>query len=214
MFLSNLLYKLYGIKKNRLRTFIKKVIYRLEGGEFYSTTLRKIYKEYHNVEVGLYSHGGCFVPGAIDRFTKIGRYCSLATTVRVMNRNHPLEFKSTHAFFFNKRLKYCMKDPVEYIPLNVGNDVWIGHNAIIMPNVKEIGDGAVIAAGAVVNKNVPQYAVVVGNPARVVRYRFSKEKIEELLASSWWEKSIEEIKSRIDEYTKPYEDLQSGENGE
>ena len=89
--------------------------------------------------------------------------------------------QSTHAFFFNPYFKYCTEDNLESIPLTVGNDVWIGHNAIIMPNVKSIGDGAVIAAGSVVNKDIPAYAVVVGNPARIVRYRFSKEKIEELL---------------------------------
>ena len=85
-----------------------------------------------------------------------------------------------------------------------GNDVWIGHNAIIMPNVKNIADGAVIAAGAVVNKDIPPYAVAVGNPSRIVRFRFSKEIIEELIASRWWEKSIEEIKPVIGEFTKNY----------
>ena len=111
-----------------------------------------------------------------------------------MNRNHPLEFKSMHGFFFNPHLGYCEKDVVEYISLNVGHDAWIGHNAIILPNVKEIGIGAVVAAGAVVNKDVPPYAVVVGNPARTVRFRFSPEIISNLLESKWWEKSIEEIK--------------------
>lgn len=64
-----------------------------------------------------------------------------------------------------------------------GNDVWIGHNAIIMPQAKNIADGAVIVAGAVVNKDIPSYVVAVGNPARVVRFRLSKEIIEELIAS-------------------------------
>ena len=115
----------------------------------------------------------------MDRHTTVGRYCSIATTVRVMNRNHPMNYKSMHAFFFNPKLKYCKDDNVEYIPLQIGNDVWIGHNAILMPHVKNIGDGAVIGAGTVVNKDIPPYAVVVGNPSRIVRYRFSKEKNDE-----------------------------------
>jgi hypothetical protein len=153
----------------------------------------------------MYTHGGCFVPGQVHPFTTIGRYCSIAGTVRIINRNHPLDFKSTHAMFCISRFKFCDKDLVGYTPLNIGNDVWIGHNAIITPNVRKIGDGAVIAAGAVVNKDAPPYAVIVGNPARIVRYRFPQEIIDELLASKWWEKDIEELKSNIKEFQQPYE---------
>jgi virginiamycin A acetyltransferase len=202
MIISNILHKLYSIENKTLRNIILKIVYRLEGGEYYPQTLRRIFKDYHGVEIGLYSHGGCFVPGLFDRFTSIGRYCSMAKSLRAMNRNHPLEYKSMHGFFFNPALKYCSEDKINFIPLKIGNDVWIGHNAIIMPNVKNIADGAVIAAGAVVNKDIPPYAVVVGNPSRVVRFRFSKEIIEELIASRWWEKSIEEIKPGIGEFTK------------
>jgi acetyltransferase-like isoleucine patch superfamily enzyme len=200
-----MLYQAYSFRNNRLRKFLQKIIKRKEGGEYYSLTLRRIFKDYHYVEIGLYSHGGCFISSQMDKYTKIGRYCSIASTVRIMNRNHPMNYQSMHGFFFNPALKFCLKDKIDYIPLAIGNDVWIGHNAIIMPNVKEIGDGAVVAAGAVVNKNVPAYAVVVGNPARVVRYRFSKKVIDELLASKWWEKSIEEIKPIIHEFIKPHE---------
>jgi len=201
--LSSLLYKMYG-GRGIVRKLATRLICCLEGGEYYSQTLRRIFKDYHGVEIGLYSHGGCFVPGQFDRFTSIGRYCSMAKSLRAMNRNHPLEYKSMHGFFFNPALKYCSEDKINYIPLKIGNDVWIGHNAIIMPNVKNISDGAVIAAGAVVNKDIPPYAVVVGNPSRVVRFRFSKEIIEELIASRWWEKSIEEIKPVIGEFTNNY----------
>ena len=201
--LSSLLYKMYG-GRGIVRKLTTRLICHLEGGEYYSQTLRRIFKDYHGVEIGLYSHGGCFVPGQFDRFTSIGRYCSMAKSLRAMNRNHPLEYKSMHGFFFNPALKYCSEDKINFIPLKIGNDVWIGHNAIIMPNVKNIADGAVIAAGAVINKDIPPYAVVVGNPARVVRFRFSKEIIEELIASRWWEKSIEEIKPVIGEFTKNY----------
>jgi hypothetical protein len=116
-----------------------------------------------------------------------------------------MHFKSTHAFFFNPALKKCDKYLIDSNPLRIGNDVWIGEYAVILANVSEIGDGAVIGAGAIVNKNVPPYAVIVGNPARIVRFRFSKEIINELLASKWWEKDIEELEPYIKEFQQPYE---------
>jgi len=202
--LKKLLYNLYALNNNRVRSVVLNLVRRLEGSDLYSNTLRRIFHDYHKVTIGLYTHGGCFIPYQIDKFTTIGKYCSIAVCMRSMNRNHPMDFKSMHAFFFNPALKYCDEDRIEYVPLEIGNDVWIGHNAIIMPHVKTIGDGAVVGAGAVVHNNVPPYGVVVGNPARVVRYRFPKETIEKLLESRWWEKSIEEIKPFIAEFQRPY----------
>jgi virginiamycin A acetyltransferase len=200
--LNNMLFHLYKYCESRasLRWLIFKYIYFIDGGEIRSILLRRIFSEYYGVDIGLYTHGGCFVPGFMDRFTTIGRYCSIARGARVINRNHPMEFKSTSALFFNPVFKIAATDPIEDIPLAIGHDVWLGHNSIIMPNVKEIGTGAVIAAGAVVNKDVPPYAVVVGNPARVVRYRFEKHIIDDLLKSKWWEKSIEELKPHLQEF--------------
>jgi len=203
--MSKLLFKLYGIKSAKIKSLIIKITSKIEGGEFYSKTLRKIFKEYWGVDIGMYTHGGCFNIWQFDRQTSIGRYCSIARTAYAINRNHPMEYKSTHAFFFNPILKYSKKDTVEDIPLVIGNDVWLGHNSIIMPHVRNIGDGAVVAAGAVVNKDIPPYAIVVGNPSRVVRYRFSKETIEKLLKEKWWEKSMDEIKINFKEYSGPYE---------
>jgi acetyltransferase-like isoleucine patch superfamily enzyme len=180
---------------------------KLEGGEFYSKTLRKIFEDYHNVKIGMYTHGGCFVPGHVDPFTTIGRYCAIARFIRIFNRNHPLAFKSIHGFFFNSKLKFCEEDLVDYLPISIGNDVWVAHNAVILPSVKIIGDGAVVGSGAVVSKDVPPYAIVAGCPARIVRYRFPKEVIRELLTSRWWEKSIDEIKPYFHEFQQPYEKL-------
>ena len=202
---SKICYKIYRLNNNRIRSLILKILNRIEGGTFYSSTLREIFRNYHKVDIGMYSHGACFVPGQIDQHTIVGNYCSMAPTARVMNRNHPMEFISMHGFFFNTVFGFCQEDHIEYIPLNIGHDVWLGHNSIIMPYVQNIGTGAVIGAGAVVNKDVPPYAVVVGNPARIVRYRFSQEKIDELLKSKWWEKSIEEIRPNIDIYNSPSE---------
>ena len=204
--LASLLYHLYKIPSLRLRQLILYLVPKLEGGEFYSKTLRRIYRDYLGVEIGLYTHGGCFVRQAVDRHATIGRYCSIASGVRILNINHPLDFKSTHAFFFNPKLGYCAEELVGHIPIAIGNDVWMGHNSIVMPNVKRIGDGAVIAAGAVVNKDIPPFAVVVGNPARVVRFRFPPEIIARLLEERWWDKPIEELD--LNEYTRSYQQNQ------
>lgn len=204
--ICTILYKLYAVKSRYIKLSIIYVIKKIEGGEVYSKTLRKIFKEYHNVDIGMYTFGGCFNPGQIDKHTTIGRYSSIARTAWVMNRNHPIDHKSSCALFFNPVFGFTKKDYIEYTPLTIGNDVWIGHNACILPHVRNIGDGAIVAAGAIVNKDVPPYAIVVGNPARVVRYRFSKKVIDELLSSKWWEKTIEEIMPNIQEYQRTYEE--------
>jgi len=211
--ISNVLYKLYGLKLPlfdfTFKQTIKKIITKIEGGELYSRTLRRIMKEYYGVEIGMYTHHGCFEPGAVEPCTRIGRYCSIARNVRIINVNHPSEFKSTSGIFWQPKMGLCKKD-IEWIPKTIEHDVWIGYGAIILPRVTHIATGAVVAAGAVVSMNVPPYAVVVGNPARIVRYRFSKETIEKLLASKWWEKDIEELKPHIKEFQQPYEQMYHG----
>ncbi len=203
--LGPLLFRFYGlIRWRRFRCLLRKIVLKLEGGDLYSVTIRKIFAEFHHIQVGMYTHGSCFEKGNLDCYTTVGRYCSIAADVHVFNRNHPMNFKSTHAFFFNPILKYTKKDLVQYTPLEIGNDVWIGYGVIILPNVTKIGDGAVIGAGSVVNKNVPPFAVLVGHPAQVVRYRFSKETIERLLKEKWWGKDIREIQPHIEEYQRPY----------
>ena len=85
----------------------------------------------------------------------------------------------------------------------IGNDVWLGHHAIILPGASKIGDGAVIGAGAVVNRDVPPYAVIVGNPGRVVKFRFPEETRKELQESRWWEQSFERILPHFDDFQEP-----------
>jgi len=210
--LKKILFILYRINIQRIRNFIINRIGKMEGGEPHSKTLREIFKVYHNVIIGEYTMGGCFNPNLVGPYTTIGRYCSLARTAFIRNRNHPINFKSTHPFFFNPGLGYCKTDNVGYKPLVIENDVWIGHNAIIMPHVASIGNGAIIGAGAVVNKDIPPYAIVVGNPARIARYRFSPEAIEKLLNEKWWEKDMDEISKDIDAYCIPYEKKDEQDN--
>ena len=81
-------------------------------------------------------------------------------------------------------------------PVIIGNDVWIGRNAIIMDGV-EIGSGAVVASGAIVTKDVPPYAIVGGVPAKVIRYRFDEQTIERLIESRWWDYPDEFIENEL-----------------
>lgn len=197
------LVKLYGDSRGSVKQLIVKLIRNREGGEMYSPTLREIFRVHHGVTIGMYTHGGCFRPFSFGFDTTIGRYSSIAATAFAATDNHPMHYKSMHGFFFNPVLGITDKKWT-FEPLAIGNDVWLGHNSVIMPGVHTIGDGAVVAAGAVVNKNVPPYAVVVGNPARIVRYRFDADTIAQLLQERWWEKDIEDLKDSLDDFTRPY----------
>jgi acetyltransferase-like isoleucine patch superfamily enzyme len=120
----------------------------------------------------------------------IGKFCSIGPEVRIGLGIHPLHLKSTYPGFYTNSEYYRVEKQYdftgeEYKQVEIGHDVWIGARATILDGVK-IGDGAVIAAGAVVTKDVPSYAIVGGVPAKVIKYRFDESKIKELLAEQWW----------------------------
>jgi acetyltransferase-like isoleucine patch superfamily enzyme len=144
---------------------------------------------------------GGFPPG-----TKVGRYCSIDPNVKAFGASHPRNTRSSHAFFYNPKLGYAKHDLLDRTCPTIGNDVFIGHNAVITNRVASIGDGAYIAAGSIVTKDVPPYALVGGNPARIIRYRFSKETVTELLRERWWEASIDELMSDLRRFQDPLED--------
>ncbi|HHX8321037.1 CatB-related O-acetyltransferase [Vibrio alginolyticus] len=125
---------------------------------------------------------------------KIGSFCSIARGVQIQEFNHRYDLLSTCPL--QKRLGLRMRNEVKYIDskgeIVIGNDVWIGVNAIILSGVK-IGHGSIVAAGSVVTKDVPDYSIVGGNPAKVIKYRFEKHEIKSLLEERWWEKSVEDI---------------------
>lgn len=115
--------------------------------------------------------------------TIIGSYCSIAPFVNIGPGEHPLNEISTSGAMLNAcKVRYSLIDNETII----GNDVWIGTNAVILRGVK-VGNGAVIAAGAVVKKDVPDYAIVGGVPARIIRYRKSEDEIKQLLKMNWWD---------------------------
>lgn len=205
--LSSMLVFLYRYK--RLRKISWRCAGFLEKGEFYSATMRKILAYYFGVEVGAYSYGTGMLPGQFPPGVKIGRYVSIAADVKVYLRNHPYKRLSTHPFFYNAVLGYVEKDTITDHSLTIGHDVWIGYGAIITPGCHHINNGAVIAAGAVVTKDVPAYAIVAGNPAKIIKYRFDEKTIAEVETSKWWVKSITELVNYRDDFLVDLENLPS-----
>jgi acetyltransferase-like isoleucine patch superfamily enzyme len=114
-----------------------------------------------------------------------------------------MELISMHPFFYSPDFGYVQEELVRRSELVIGNDVWVGQNTILLPSVKRIGDGAVIGAGSVVTRDVPDFAIVVGNPAKVIRYRFSKETQLKIKASKWWDKDIRDLD--LDKFAVPVE---------
>ena len=138
-------------------------------------------------------------PGSYVEDAEIGKFCSIArgVTIGVSNHNHSLV--SSHTFLFNKAFRIVKDPPIETIKSRpvIGNDVWVGMGSYILRGVT-IGDGAVVGANSVVTKDVAPYSIVVGSPARHVKYRFSESVINDLLEIKWWEWSRERIRSDVD----------------
>jgi len=139
---------------------------------------------------------------------EIGKYCSIGPRVQIGLAPHPSrKFVSTYPAFYTNRNTGCPlvlrenKIFDDTTPKTVlANDIWIGADAII-PGGIHIGTGAIVAAGAVVVTDVPAYAIVGGNPAKVIRYRFSDEQIKLLLASEWWDWSVEKVSQHVNEFS-------------
>lgn len=128
----------------------------------------------------------------------IGKFCSIGPDVRILLAGeHGTEAVSTYPFnyMFNAG-RFLAREVGSKGDVNIGNDVWIGEGALVLSGVR-IGDGAVVAARAVVTKNVPAYAVVGGVPARVIRMRFSPEIVAALLRISWWDWPVERIDAEL-----------------
>jgi len=204
---GELLFRLYGLTKSAIiRRWIRRNILRLEGGGHFSRTIRRIFSVYHQVDIGMYTSGPCYYyPHHFPASTKIGRYSGVyEQTVRVFTVNHPLDRISTHAIFYNPKLGYAKKEAdIQRRGLIIGNDVFVGHNVTILPGVNKIGDGALIGAGSVVTRDVPDFAIAAGNPAKVIRYRFSKETQLKIKASKWWDKDIRDLD--LDKFARPVE---------
>ncbi len=177
----------------RLRPSVLKACARLEGGAIHSATWRQILKDHHSICVGRYSYGAILQPGVLPPGTVVGAYCSVGGQLIVRRRDHPVDRPFLHPFFYNSALGLLTRDTIPTDlenPLVIGNDVWIGDRVTILSGCKTVGNGAVIAAGAVVTRDVPPYAIVGGVPAKVIRKRFDAAQIARIEASLWWERDI------------------------
>jgi acetyltransferase-like isoleucine patch superfamily enzyme len=149
----------------------------------------------HNVTMDNYSYIGMHTQ---IRNATIGKFCSIADNVKIGLGFHPVDRVSTHPAFYsnNKGLKFFAKELSfdEYKPTIVGNDVWIGSHTIIFGGIT-IGDGAVVAGGSIITKDVEPYSIVGGNPAKLIRYRFDQEVIKQLMEFKWWDKDVRWIEN-------------------
>lgn len=189
-----------------LRPILMGLAAKLEGGRFFSKTMRDIFKRYYGVEIGMYSYGGCFIPGSLPRGTTVGNYSSTSSRMLVYRRNHPTDRLSQHPFFYNSITGLLEADSIEQIadnPLHIGHDSWIGHQVVILPGCRVIGDGSIVGAGSIVTHDVEPFTIVGGNPARAIRRRFSDEIEQMVLHSQWWLKPLPELADSLDLFIKP-----------
>jgi len=144
--------------------------------------------------------------------TKIGRFCSIGPNIKTVIGRHPTKkMVSTHPAFFSTLKQagftYSKKNHFEEFEfaqnteksIIIGNDVWVGSNVLILEGLK-IGDGSIIAAGAVVTKNIEPYSIVGGVPAKFIKYRFNEKYRDFLLNFKWWNKDISWIENNADKF--------------
>lgn len=151
-------------------------------------------------------------------YTEIGKFCSIAAMVRINPGNHPMHRASQSHFTY--RASAYFEDEADELdffhwrrsfPVSIGHDVWIGHGSIILAG-RKVGNGAIIAAGAVVTKDVAPYTIVGGTPAKFIRQRFPDHVISDLEYLKWWNWEHEKLKFALadfrnldaEEFTKKY----------
>tara|TARA_B100000989_G_C19448752_1_gene430738 strand:- start:18 stop:683 length:666 start_codon:yes stop_codon:yes gene_type:complete len=144
----------------------------------------------------------------IENCQSIGSYCSISFDVKIGLKNHNLHTISTSPFFYKKSKGWVENDILlNRNPVIIENDVLISSNVLILEGVK-IGNGSVVAAGSVVNKDVPPYSIVGGIPAKVIKYRFDEKTINKLISSEWWTYDFEKIKELKKDFDNPNDFLE------
>ncbi len=157
------------------------------------------------VAFGDYSY---IVSDSSATYADIGKFCSIARDVRINPGNHPTWRAAQHHFSY-RAISYDLadNDDADFFEWRradrvvMGHDIWIGHGATVLAGVT-IGTGAVVGAGAVVSKDVPPFAVVVGVPARILRFRFEEPLREALLALAWWDWDDARLAAALEDFRR------------
>lgn len=184
--------RLKGPGSSFARRQLLRLLTRLEGGPMRSATLRRIMRAEHGIHAGAHAYG-CFDPVRFPSGTHVGRYASIGPGVWAFRRNHPHDRLSMHPYFYHPTLGADVGADVETAPLSIGAGSWLGAQVIILPGCRRIGRGAVVAAGAVLTRDVPDYAIVGGNPARLIKHRFGEEDRAAADATRWWKKTPADV---------------------
>ena len=153
--------------------------------------------------LGDYSYA---VEGTQIAYADIGKFANIAAYVRIYASMHPMERASLHHFSYRSSWYFeGEQDDAAFFDwrasngITIGHDTWIGHGAVIMPGVR-IGHGAIIGSNAVVTRDVPDYAVAVGVPARTIRQRFSDAIAAQLMDLAWWDWPHETLKEALPDF--------------
>lgn len=154
-------------------------------------------------KMGKHSYCGS---GSIFVHATVGRFCSIGNEVIIGTWSHPTHLVSTYPGFYSANqhtINIRRDDTIDEInPVTIGSDVWVGHRAIIFGGIT-VGDGAIIASGAVVTKDVEPYAIVGGVPARILKKRFQQSTIDRLLEIRWWDSDEETLRKYSDLFGDP-----------
>ena len=181
-------------KSNRVPKFICKLSKKRYGWE---DNLKRYYVEkYFNLKIGRYTYG--YESIGLDFFKEIGAFSSIAAGNNSVHGNHHINFITTSPILTHEEFGFVHNwlEKDYFHSIESGNDVWIGASCLIFPFVK-IGDGAVIAAGSIIRKDVPPYAVV-GGVDKILKYRFDKETVDKLLKIQWWNWDDDKIRENAD----------------
>lgn len=150
---------------------------------------------------GLASH--MVVSATEENPVRVGAFCSVADGVQIHGETHHAIHRAS-TFPFRAMLLGQAEPDKGRGGVTIGNDVWLGSRAIVLSNLR-IGDGAAVGAGAIVTRDVPPYAIVAGNPARILRYRFEPVIIEALLGIGWWDWPDDKIRAELESFYMPVE---------
>lgn len=153
--------------------------------------------------LGDYSYA---VEGTQIAYAEIGKFANIAANVRIYASKHPMQRASLHHFTYRSSWYFDgEEDDAAFFEwraehgISIGHDTWIGHGAVIMPGVK-VGHGAIIGSNAVVTRDVADFAIAVGVPAKPIRQRFPAPIADRLLALAWWDWSHDKLHQALPDF--------------